>query len=159
MAAKWIVTYAAVFLLVTGAALLASGTLQHGILPRLRGAGPAAGAAAGEAPAADLAPAHLKPAPASPPAPAPATPASPPSPAGPAGASGGEADPGARLARLYEGMRPKEAADVLQRLEPPLAAALLARMRERQAAKVLGAMSPAAAAELTRLLQAPGNPS
>jgi flagellar protein FlbB len=59
-----------------------------------------------------------------------------------------------RLARMYEGMRPKEAAGVLEKLERPLAAQVLAAIKERQAAKILGVMNPDVAAELTRLLGA-----
>jgi flagellar motility protein MotE (MotC chaperone) len=53
---------------------------------------------------------------------------------------------------MYEGMRPKEAAGVMEKIERPLAARVLTEMRERQASKILGAMTPATAAELTRLL-------
>ncbi len=57
-----------------------------------------------------------------------------------------------RLARLYEGMRPKEAATVLEKLDRSLAAGVLSEIKDRQAAKILGAMSPGVAAELTRFL-------
>jgi len=57
-----------------------------------------------------------------------------------------------RLARMYEGMRPREAASVLEKLERSLAVRVLSEVRDRQAAKILGAMSPATAAELTQLL-------
>jgi len=60
-----------------------------------------------------------------------------------------------RLARVYEGMRPKEAASVLEKLDRPFAAKILAEIRERQAARILGNMNPAAAAELSRLLGLP----
>ncbi len=62
-----------------------------------------------------------------------------------------------RLARVYEGMRPKEAASVIEKLERPLAVELLSEIKERQAAKILGAMNPASAAEISRQLgQGPG---
>jgi hypothetical protein len=57
-----------------------------------------------------------------------------------------------RLARMYEGMRPKEAAGVLEKLERTLAARVLTEMKERQASKILGTMNPGTAAELSRLL-------
>jgi flagellar motility protein MotE (MotC chaperone) len=77
----------------------------------------------------------------------------PPAPARPAMASGQDATPQIkRLARVYEGMRPKEAASVLEKLDRPFAARILAEIRERQAARILGNMNPAAAAELSRLL-------
>jgi flagellar motility protein MotE (MotC chaperone) len=60
-----------------------------------------------------------------------------------------------RLARVYEGMRAKEAASVIEKLERPLAARVLSEIKDRQAAKILGAMNPAAAADLTRLLGQP----
>jgi hypothetical protein len=60
-----------------------------------------------------------------------------------------------RLARVYEGMRPKEAAAVLEKLDRPLAAQVLAEIRDRQTSKILGAMNPATAAELTRLFGQP----
>jgi flagellar motility protein MotE (MotC chaperone) len=52
-------------------------------------------------------------------------------------------------------MRPKEAASVLEKLDRPFAARILADIRERQAARILGSMNPAAAAELSRLLGQP----
>jgi hypothetical protein len=61
-----------------------------------------------------------------------------------------------RLSKMYEGMRPKEAAGVLEKLERPFAAQVLAEINHRQAAKILAAMTPTAAAELTRLLGQPG---
>jgi flagellar motility protein MotE (MotC chaperone) len=73
-------------------------------------------------------------------------------------AKGGREAPGEpagrvkRLARLYEGMRAKEAAAVLERLERPLAMRILSLLSERQAGKILSAMNPSAAAEVSRLL-------
>lgn len=57
-----------------------------------------------------------------------------------------------RLVRLYEGMRPKEAATVLSRLDPELTAEILLGMRERQAAKILAQLPPQRAADLTARL-------
>jgi hypothetical protein len=54
-----------------------------------------------------------------------------------------------RVVRLYEGMRPKEAATVLARLDPELSAEILVGMRERQAAKILAHLPPQRAADLT----------
>jgi hypothetical protein len=59
-------------------------------------------------------------------------------------------DPGQeRLVRLYEGMRPKEAAAVIGQLDPGLSVTILLSMRDRQAAKILGQLPPKKAAELT----------
>ena len=54
-----------------------------------------------------------------------------------------------RLARLYEGMRPKEAATVLARLDPELLTTILVTMRERQASKILGLLPAQKAADVT----------
>jgi hypothetical protein len=64
-------------------------------------------------------------------------------------------DPGQeRLVRLYEVMRPKEAAAVIGQLDPGLSVTILLGMRERQAAKILGQLPPKKAAELiTRMGQ------
>ncbi len=65
-----------------------------------------------------------------------------------------------RLARVYEGMRPKEAASVIEKLERPLAVEVLSEIKDRQTAKILGAMNPATAAEISRQLgQGPGGTS
>jgi MgtE-like protein len=59
-----------------------------------------------------------------------------------------------RLVRLYEGMRPKEAAAVIGQLDSGLSVTILLGMRERQAAKILGQLPPKKAAELiTRMSQ------
>jgi len=58
-----------------------------------------------------------------------------------------------RLSRMYEGMRPKEAAGVLEKLDRELAAQMLAEINHRHAAKILAAMNPTAAAELTNQLR------
>ncbi|MCQ4163052.1 hypothetical protein NON00_24455, partial [Roseomonas sp. GC11] len=59
------------------------------------------------------------------------------------------------LARLYETMRPREAAAVFNELELPLLAQIVNRMREQKAAPVFGAMEPervrALTAELARM--------
>jgi hypothetical protein len=176
MSAKWLGLYAGFFLLVVVLTLVATGVLQQGILPRLTSRAKAAEAEepAGKAepgkpeakadagtPAGKAEPGKPEAAPALPPAdhaeaaPAPGTPA----PALPiaeaprAGApSKREPPPAARLARVYEGMRPKEAAAVLEQLDRPLAAAILGYVNERQAAKILGALPPKAAAEVMGLL-------
>jgi flagellar motility protein MotE (MotC chaperone) len=59
-------------------------------------------------------------------------------------------DDRARLVRLYTGMRPREAASIVEKLEPSLAAQILVRLPDRQAARILGSMDPEIAARLTR---------
>ncbi|HZF76117.1 MAG TPA: hypothetical protein VE033_09830 [Acetobacteraceae bacterium] len=59
------------------------------------------------------------------------------------------------LVKLYEGMRPREAAVIFEELELPVLLTILDRMREARAAPVLGAMRPERArlvtAELARM--------
>jgi flagellar motility protein MotE (MotC chaperone) len=59
------------------------------------------------------------------------------------------------LVRLYEGMRPRDAAVIFDELEMPVLLRIVDRMREAKAAPVLGAMRPerarALTAELARL--------
>jgi flagellar motility protein MotE (MotC chaperone) len=59
------------------------------------------------------------------------------------------------LVRLYEGMRPRDAAVIFDELEMPVTVRIVDRMREAKAAPVLGAMRPdrarALTAELARL--------
>ena len=59
------------------------------------------------------------------------------------------------LVRLYEGMRPRDAATIFDDLEMPVLVRIVDRMQERKAAPVLGAMRPERArlltAELARL--------
>jgi hypothetical protein len=167
MSAKWIGIYSGFFLGIVLLTLLATGVLQHGILPRLRPHGAAAAPAAPEekppkAGADALArPAAVEPTP-------PSAGVAPPGAAGGGPVAGLPAKPATaaatppdrsahvkRLARLYEGMRPKEAASVIEKLERPLAARVLLEVKDRQAAKIFGAMDPATAADLTRLLGQP----
>jgi hypothetical protein len=166
MAKKWLAIYSAFFLGVLVLALFLTGVFQQGILPRLRGAGskggietkPAEGRSgpaqlAKETPGTDAQPVGAAGgAEASHPDPSP-TPQAPPSPPAPPKQGAIETAPQLkRLARVYEGMRPKEAASVLEKLDRALAARVLSEIRERQTAKILGVMSPQAAAELTRML-------
>ncbi len=53
------------------------------------------------------------------------------------------------LVRLYENMRPREAAAIFDTLEMPVLVQILDRMRAAKAAPVLGAMRPERARELT----------
>jgi flagellar motility protein MotE (MotC chaperone) len=53
------------------------------------------------------------------------------------------------LVRVYETMRPREAAAIFDSLEMPVLVELLDRMGERRAAPVIGAMRPERARELT----------
>jgi hypothetical protein len=60
-----------------------------------------------------------------------------------------------RLVALYEGMKPAQAAAVLEQLDPELSTRILLGMRARQAAKVLASLSPKRAADLTtRMIRA-----
>lgn len=54
-----------------------------------------------------------------------------------------------QLIRLYEGMRPKDAAAVMSQLDSDLSTTILLGMRERQAAKILGLLPSRKAADLT----------
>lgn len=54
-----------------------------------------------------------------------------------------------RLIALFEGMKPKEAATVLEQLDPELGTRILLGMRPRQAAKVVANLAPKRAADLT----------
>jgi flagellar motility protein MotE (MotC chaperone) len=53
------------------------------------------------------------------------------------------------LVRLYEGMRPRDAAVIFDELEMPVLVRIVDRMREAKAAPVLGAMRPDRARALT----------
>jgi len=67
-----------------------------------------------------------------------------------------------QLVRVYEVMRPRDAAAILDELEMPILLQVLDRMREAKAAPVLAAMRPerarAATAELSRLRTRSSNP-
>lgn len=54
-----------------------------------------------------------------------------------------------QMVRLYEGMRPRDAAAIFDDLESPVLLQLLGRMGERKAAPVLGAMKPDRARAIT----------
>jgi hypothetical protein len=160
MSVKVVALYGGFFVGVFMLALVVTGTFQQGILPRVLARG---GAPAGEAhqakpadgpPAAKAEPTASETARPTTPPQSDTAPAEPPkAPAAVAGEAGAQVK---RLARMYEGMRPKEAAAVMEKLDRSLAALVLTEIRERQAAKILGAMSPAAAADLTRMVgQAP----
>jgi hypothetical protein len=168
MSIKALGLYGGVFVGMLVLALFTTGTFQQGILPRLSGHGASEGAGEGApGPAAEAGPKAPAPSveaqnPAAPPVPvAEASPepaaalTNAPPPVRGEAAAGIEAGREAqvkRLARIYEGMRPKEAAAVLEKIERPLATQVLHGVKERQAAKILAAMNPAVAAELTHLL-------
>jgi hypothetical protein len=155
------------FLLMMAVALVTTGVLQHNILPRF---GSGAKAHEATAPAAGASPPAAQPAKPIEPSADHAKSVSPPQPdlgkpvagavsppgAGPSDAGGERATEAAaikRLSRMYEGMRPKEAAGVLEKLDRGLAAEMLGEINHRHAAKILAAMQPAAAAELTNQLR------
>jgi flagellar motility protein MotE (MotC chaperone) len=54
-----------------------------------------------------------------------------------------------QMAKLYEGMKPREAAGILDDLELPVLLGLMQRMSERRAAPLLAAMKPERARVLT----------
>ncbi|MAE69534.1 MAG: hypothetical protein CME06_03585 [Gemmatimonadetes bacterium] len=58
----------------------------------------------------------------------------------------------AKLAKLYDSMKPVDAARVLRGLDLGLAAEVLARLKPRQSAKILAALDPSRAVELSTLL-------
>ena len=57
-----------------------------------------------------------------------------------------------KLARLYNGMKPKDAAEAMDALDDDLAVTILQRMDEGTAAKVLSEFEPAKAARLTQII-------
>ncbi len=57
-----------------------------------------------------------------------------------------------KLARLYNGMKPKDAAEALDALDDDLAVTILQKMDEGTAAKVLSEFEPAKAARLTQII-------
>ena len=56
------------------------------------------------------------------------------------------------LIQFYQSMKPKNAASLLEKLPPALAADLLGAMKTRQAGKILDAMTPAKAVRISRLM-------
>lgn len=59
-----------------------------------------------------------------------------------------------KLARLYNEMKPQEAADVMDALDDDMTIAILQRMDESQAAKILAKFDPDKSARLTKLMYA-----
>ena len=57
-----------------------------------------------------------------------------------------------KLAKLYESMKPAEAAKIASQLQNDLVVEIIPRMKERSAAKLLAAMDSKTAAEITRLI-------
>ncbi len=57
-----------------------------------------------------------------------------------------------KLARIYNGMKPQEAADAMAALDDDLTVAILQKMDESNAAKTLGKMEPDKTARLTKLM-------
>lgn len=57
-----------------------------------------------------------------------------------------------QVARVYQAMKPREAAAVFERLDPALQVQIALQMRERSVASVMAAMSPQAASALTAAL-------
>lgn len=63
-----------------------------------------------------------------------------------------EADTYDQLARIYQSMKPKQAAIVFERLHIDVQIAVARKMRERSTAQILAAMTPAGAARLSMAL-------
>ncbi len=163
---KWIGMYTGFFVAMLALALFVTGVFQQGILPRVWGGKTTEALRSDGAPAPPSEDSSGKGAAASAATPEPnattgqaavGSPSPLPAATGPTAkpskenASDGAA-PVKRLARMYEGMRPREAASVIEKLERSLAVRVLSEVKDRQAAKILGAMNPGTAAELTRLL-------
>ena len=64
----------------------------------------------------------------------------------------GPGTPGVAVTRVYETMRPEEAAPILDRLDDATLRAVLGRMRERPLGALLAAMSPERAVTVTKAL-------
>lgn len=61
----------------------------------------------------------------------------------------------AAITKVYESMRPEDAAPILDRLDDPTLRALLGRMREKQVGAILAAMSRERAVAVTKAMAAP----
>lgn len=61
-----------------------------------------------------------------------------------------------RLAKMYENMKPGQAAPILANLEMETILDILRRMKEREAARILASMEPALAAEISMELSQGG---
>ena len=61
------------------------------------------------------------------------------------------------LARMYEAMKPEQAASIMAALESELVLEILVRMKERQAARILARMDPGYAAGISTSLSAYGS--
>jgi flagellar motility protein MotE (MotC chaperone) len=57
-----------------------------------------------------------------------------------------------KLAKMYEGMKPREAAKIAAKLDVDLLVQIIPRMKERAAAKLLAAMETSKAVRITQRL-------
>ena len=82
-------------------------------------------------------------------------------PAGAPGAASGAAQAAAApvLSKIYESMKPEEAAPILDRLDETTATAILGRMKERQIGPILAVMNKERAVAVTRALAGTAEPS
>jgi len=62
----------------------------------------------------------------------------------------------AKLAKVYEAMKPAKAAPILETLDPETVLEILRRMKPRQAAKMLAALNPALASEVSHRMSLKG---
>jgi flagellar motility protein MotE (MotC chaperone) len=67
----------------------------------------------------------------------------------------GQSGTGVVMPKVYESMRPEDAAPILDRLDDTTLRALLGRMHEKQVGAILAAMSRERAVAVTKLLAAP----
>lgn len=61
-----------------------------------------------------------------------------------------------KLAKMYEAMKPDQAAPILGSLDPDIILEIMGRMKDRQAAKILARMDPALAAQLSTRMSLKG---
>jgi len=65
----------------------------------------------------------------------------------------------AKLAKVYEAMKPASAAPILASLDMEIVLEIMTRLKDRQAARILAFMTPALAAEISARMSPPGGSS
>ncbi len=68
----------------------------------------------------------------------------------------GKDESASKLAKMYEAMKPDQAAPILGSLDPDIILEIMERMKGRQAAKILARMDPALAAQLSTRMSIKG---
>ncbi len=61
-----------------------------------------------------------------------------------------------KLAKMYEAMKPDQAAPIISSLDPDVILEIMSRMKDRQAAKIMAKMDPALAAQLSTRMSLKG---